>query len=102
MLSRTNLNMARTGRGLLAALRLGLATGLAVSFSALSAAAFDTKARAAYVLDAGTDTVLLEKNADVPLPPASMSKLMTLYVAFEALRDGGCRWTKPCRSANTP
>ncbi len=88
MLSRTNLNMARTGRGLLAALRLGLATGLAVSFSALSAAAFDTKARAAYVLDAGTDTVLLEKNADVPLPPASMSKLMTLYVAFEALRDG--------------
>ncbi|WP_052348770.1 D-alanyl-D-alanine carboxypeptidase family protein [Leisingera methylohalidivorans] len=65
-----------------------MAAGLAVSLSALSAAAFDTKARAAYVLDAGTDTVLLSKNADVPLPPASMSKLMTLYVAFEALRDG--------------
>ncbi|KIC14740.1 D-Ala-D-Ala carboxypeptidase [Leisingera sp. ANG1] len=69
-------------------LRMGLAAGLAVSLSALSAAAFDTKARAAYVLDAGTDTVLLSKNSDVPLPPASMSKLMTLYVAFEALRDG--------------
>ncbi|WP_052254258.1 D-alanyl-D-alanine carboxypeptidase family protein [Leisingera sp. ANG-S5] len=67
---------------------MGLAAGLAVSLSALSAAAFDTKARAAYVLDAGTDTVLLSKNSDVPLPPASMSKLMTLYVAFEALRDG--------------
>ncbi|MCB4456414.1 D-alanyl-D-alanine carboxypeptidase family protein [Leisingera aquaemixtae] len=67
---------------------MGLAAGLAVSLSALSAAAFDTKARAAYVLDSGTDTVLLSKNADVPLPPASMSKLMTLYVAFEALRDG--------------
>ncbi|KIC09838.1 D-Ala-D-Ala carboxypeptidase [Leisingera sp. ANG-M1] len=71
-----------------ASLRLALAAGLMVSLSALSAAAFDTKARAAYVLDAGTDTVLLSKNADVPLPPASMSKLMTLYVAFEALRDG--------------
>jgi D-alanyl-D-alanine carboxypeptidase (penicillin-binding protein 5/6) len=54
----------------------------------MSAAAFDTNARAAYVLDQGTDTVLLSKNADIPLPPASMSKLMTLYVAFEALRDG--------------
>ena len=35
-----------------------------------------------------TGTVLLSKNADTPLPPASMSKLMTLYVAFEAMRDG--------------
>ncbi|WP_264212809.1 D-alanyl-D-alanine carboxypeptidase family protein [Leisingera thetidis] len=76
------------GHALRSALRLALAAGLAVSLSALSAAAFDTKARAAYVVDAGTDTVLLSKNADVPLPPASMSKLMTLYVAFEALRDG--------------
>jgi len=79
---------ARLSRALKSSLRLALAAGLAVSLSALSAAAFDTKARAAYVLDAGTDTVLLSKNADVPLPPASMSKLMTLYVAFEALRDG--------------
>ncbi len=69
-------------------LRLALAAGLALSLPALPAAAFDTSARAAYVVDAGTDTVLLSKNSDVPLPPASMSKLMTLYVAFEALRDG--------------
>jgi len=51
-------------------------------------AAFETRAKAAYVIDLTTGTVLLEKNADVPLPPASMSKLMTLYMAFEALRDG--------------
>lgn len=62
--------------------------GLGLCLTALPLAAFDTKARAAYVLDLGTDTVLLAKNADVALPPASMSKLMTLYVAFEALRDG--------------
>ncbi len=55
---------------------------------ALPAAAFETAAKAAYVVDSGTGTVLLSKNADQPLPPASMSKLMTLYVAFEAIRDG--------------
>ncbi|SLN32804.1 D-alanyl-D-alanine carboxypeptidase DacC precursor [Roseivivax jejudonensis] len=52
------------------------------------AQAFDTSARAAYVLDQKTGTVLLSKNADEALPPASMSKLMTLYMAFEAIREG--------------
>lgn len=52
------------------------------------AAAFDTRAEAAFVMDHKSGTVLFSKNADVPLPPASMSKLMTLYVAFEAIRDG--------------
>ena len=51
-------------------------------------AAFDTSARAAFVIDQNTGTILLAKNADEPLPPASMSKLMTLYMAFEAIRDG--------------
>lgn len=64
-----------------------LAAGLIWCLS-LPAWAFDTSARAAYVLDQTTGTVLLEKNADEPLPPASMSKLMTLYVAFEAIREG--------------
>ena len=55
---------------------------------AASAQALDTKATAAYVLDQTTGTVLLSKNADEPLPPASMSKLMTIYMAFEAIADG--------------
>jgi len=50
--------------------------------------AFETRATAAFVLDLKTGTVLMEKQADVPLPPASMSKLMTLNMLFEALRDG--------------
>ena len=49
---------------------------------------FETSARAAWVYDQSTETVLLAKNADVPLPPASMSKLMTVYMAFEAIADG--------------
>jgi D-alanyl-D-alanine carboxypeptidase (penicillin-binding protein 5/6) len=52
------------------------------------AAAFDTRARAAWVYDLSAGVVLLDKNADQPLPPASMSKLMTLNMLFEALRDG--------------
>lgn len=57
-------------------------------FAALPARAFDTTASAAVVYDLTTNTVLLEKNADVPLPPASMSKLMTINMLFEALKDG--------------
>jgi len=63
-------------------------TGLLGFMLAWPVAAFETGARAAYVVDVTTGTVLLNKNADTPLPPASMSKLMTLYVAFEAVRSG--------------
>jgi len=43
---------------------------------------------AAYVMDANTGEVLYEKNADSPRYPASITKLMTLYLAFEALQAG--------------
>ncbi|SIQ30095.1 D-alanyl-D-alanine carboxypeptidase (penicillin-binding protein 5/6) [Paracoccus thiocyanatus] len=59
-----------------------------VMLLALPARAFDTNARAAWVYDVATGTVLMEKNADEPLPPASMSKLMTVYMLFEALEEG--------------
>ena len=52
------------------------------------AQSFDTTARAAWVYDVTTGSVLMEKNAHEPMPPASMSKLMTVYMLFEALRDG--------------
>ena len=57
-----------------------------------TASAFDTRAQAAYVLDQTTGTVLLKKRAEIALPPASMSKLMTLFLAFEALGDGRLLW----------
>ncbi|MCB1332766.1 MAG: D-alanyl-D-alanine carboxypeptidase [Roseivivax sp.] len=65
----------------------GCATALAI-LCALPAWAFDTQARAAFVLDLKTGTVLLAKRADEQMPPASMSKLMTLYLAFEAVKTG--------------
>ncbi|QBX99330.1 D-alanyl-D-alanine carboxypeptidase [Rhodophyticola sp. CCM32] len=50
--------------------------------------AFETEAEAAYVIDHNTGQVLLSHNDQLPLPPASMSKLMTLNMVFEALEDG--------------
>ncbi|MCF3972408.1 D-alanyl-D-alanine carboxypeptidase family protein [Paracoccus salsus] len=50
--------------------------------------AFDTNAQTAWVYDVATGTVLMEKNADQLVPPASMSKLMTVYMLFEALQEG--------------
>ncbi|SMX43857.1 D-alanyl-D-alanine carboxypeptidase family protein [Maliponia aquimaris] len=71
--------MSLMSRSLLAAAMMAMAT---------QAPAFDTRAAAAFVMDQTTGTVLLAKRADEALPPASMSKLMTLYIAFEAIRDG--------------
>ena len=50
--------------------------------------AIETSAREAVILDAETGAVLFEKEADTRMPPASMSKLMTIYMVFERLRDG--------------
>ena len=71
-----------------ALLRLITALIAVTSAGMASAQSFETRATAAFVLDQTTGTVLLEKNADEPLPPASMSKLMTIYMAFEAIADG--------------
>lgn len=63
--------------------------GLALLLPNLAAAqAFESRATAAWVVDHNTGQVLLDHNADLPLPPASMSKLMTLNMTFEALEDG--------------
>jgi D-alanyl-D-alanine carboxypeptidase (penicillin-binding protein 5/6) len=49
---------------------------------------FSTTARTALVLDNTTGEVLLSKDIDLPIPPASMSKLMTLWMVFESLEEG--------------
>ena len=54
----------------------------------VSAQAIETKASYALLLDAETGVALFEKNADARMSPASMSKLMTVLMAFEALESG--------------
>jgi len=48
----------------------------------------DTAATHAILVDVDTGTVLLNKNADVHMPTSSMSKTMTLYLVFDALKQG--------------
>ncbi len=49
---------------------------------------FSTKAPFAILVDYESGTVLFQKNADEPMEPASMAKLMTIAVVFEQLRSG--------------
>jgi len=65
-----------------------LGAGFLLSSLPQQAAALDTAAREAFLMDIETGHVLLSKNADESMPPASMSKLMTLYLMFERLKDG--------------
>ncbi len=62
--------------------------GLFVVAPDASAQGISTKAKQAILLDAASGTVLFEKNADALMAPASMSKLMTIAVVFDALRAG--------------
>ena len=59
--------------------------GLTYSSSSI---AYDTSAKHAFLIDFDTNQVLFEKNADVLMPPASMSKIMTAYLAFEEIKSG--------------
>lgn len=62
--------------------------GLSVIALPVVAQSMATPARQAILLDATTNSILFEKDADTPFPPASMSKLMTVYLAFEAIKEG--------------
>lgn len=68
-------------------------TALACVFSIapVSAAPLETLAREALLMDVTTGTVLFEKNADEMMTPSSMSKLMTLYVVFDRLKNGSVK-----------
>ncbi|KXG76829.1 D-alanyl-D-alanine carboxypeptidase family protein [Thermotalea metallivorans] len=58
------------------------------SFSiAAHAEEFDVDARAAILMDASTGTILYEKNIHDKLPPASVTKIMTMLLAMEALEQ---------------
>ena len=56
-------------------------------------AGFESKARHAILIEHGSNAILYEKDADVLLQPASMSKLMTLAVVFKELKAGTLQMT---------
>lgn len=69
--------------------RLALALILVMCWAAPAAAQlFETRAKEAILVDSDTGTVLFSKNPDKPVPPASLAKLMTMEVVFNALKSG--------------
>lgn len=70
-----------------------IASLLATNNSALaqSTSSFITGAKQGILLDSRSGTVYFEKDADKLMPPASMSKVMTMLLVFEGLKDGSLR-----------
>jgi serine-type D-Ala-D-Ala carboxypeptidase (penicillin-binding protein 5/6) len=61
---------------------------LILAAAAPAGAATETPARQAILLDLAGDAILFEKNADERIAPSSLTKMMTTYLAFEALEEG--------------
>ncbi|MBL4601968.1 MAG: D-alanyl-D-alanine carboxypeptidase [Emcibacteraceae bacterium] len=64
----------------------GIATALSVS--SVYAQTMSSPAKQAILIEASTGDVLFEKKADEQMTPSSMSKLMTVYIAFQQLKSG--------------
>ena len=58
----------------------------------VQAEGLEVSAPSAILMDAATGTILFEKNADERLPPASVTKVMTLLLVMEALDSGRISW----------
>ncbi len=67
------------------------AVAVSVSFAGFGAKAIETRAKQAFLMDMDTGAILLEKQADTLMPPASMSKLMTVTMVFERLKEGSLK-----------
>ena len=59
-----------------------------VSFANEGQASLNISTKSAVLIDMNTGAVLYEHNKDVPLPPASVTKIMTLLLVFEAIECG--------------
>jgi D-alanyl-D-alanine carboxypeptidase (penicillin-binding protein 5/6) len=55
-------------------------------------AEFESTASSAILIEASTGQVLYEKNSEVSMPPASITKIMTLLLGFEAISKGAAKW----------
>jgi D-alanyl-D-alanine carboxypeptidase (penicillin-binding protein 5/6) len=75
-------------RALLGAAFLELLVALVAGSAAAQEELFVTKAKQAFMIDAETGTVLFSKDADALIPPASLAKLMTSEVVFNAVKSG--------------
>lgn len=61
-------------------------------FKVTGFAQFESPAGSAILMEASTGEILYEKNADVSMPPASITKIMTLLIGLDAVKDGRANW----------
>ena len=59
-----------------------------MAYKVQAAESIDSLAEQAIIIDYNTGTTLFSKNADEQMPTSSMSKVMTMYIVFEALQRG--------------
>nr|WP_239004682.1 D-alanyl-D-alanine carboxypeptidase family protein [Paenibacillus tepidiphilus] len=64
-----------------------------------AAAALAPSARSAILMDAGTGTIIYEKNSHDKLPPASITKIMTMLLTVEAIDEGRLQLTDKVRTS---
>ena len=81
------------GRSVIRAVLAAAVVILSSGFGPLRAATIDTSAPYAILIDGESGSVLFEKEADTLMAPASMSKLMTMLVIFEALKNDEIKLT---------
>ena len=70
---------------------------LFLSLISLKSYSIDTKAPQAIVIDFDTNEILFEKNANLKIIPASMTKIMTVYAAFDRLKNTDFAIDNKCR-----
>ena len=65
------------------------------------AQAEEYKAKSVVLMDLATGTVLYEQNAHEPLPPASVTKVMTMLLIMEAIDEGRIGWQDPVTASES-
>ncbi len=78
----------RIGIIALIAMLASVLAGLAAATAEAAPPEVQLKARSAILIDYTTGEVLYEKNADLAIPPASLTKLMTLHLAYKKIEEG--------------
>ena len=72
-------------------------TFLLLIFLSFNASGIDTKAQQAIVIDYDTNEILFEKNSNQKIIPASMTKIMTVYVVFDRIKNSSFNLNNTCR-----
>lgn len=67
----------------------------------VSAEGLDVQAKSALLMDVATGTILYEKNAHEPLPPASVTKVMTMLLIMEAIDSGAVSYSDTVTTSET-